>query len=141
MNITKFLTLLLSIIMLLVGLSISNTVNNTSINAKEENEKMVPLGLWLIIPSVIILVMIIGGLGAATVYIPEAQMMIMKFKYYIAAIVALLIMFITFGSIIMSYKNNTDLDDENKNDKYSTLGQWISSIGLLFTVVVFLIKL
>lgn len=135
--IIKYLTLFLTIIMFLIGLDISNTVNDTTKNVKEENDNMFPIGLRLLIPSVILLFMILVGLVVVTVYMPPIKTLLMQFKYLIIFIISLFIMFITVGSFIISYNNDNTIDDENRNDNYAFLGQLLSTIGLVSTIVIF----
>ncbi len=123
--------------MFLIGLDISNTVNDTTKNVKEENDNMFPIGLRLLIPSVILLFMILVGLVVVTVYMPPIKTLLMQFKYLIIFIISLFIMFITVGSFIISYNNDNTIDDENRNDNYAFLGQLLSTIGLVSTIVIF----
>jgi protein-S-isoprenylcysteine O-methyltransferase Ste14 len=133
----KWAVIIVAVIAFVVGLVISNSANNTAKNKglKEENDDIATMGFWLEIPSAVILLLMIVGIAAVAYSKPLLIEKLLKMKYIFGFIAILLVMLFLCGTFIRNYKDNTELDDETRNDKYAILGQWITNLSTVFIVL------
>lgn len=121
------ITFVILLISLYLGVKISNTANNTEKSITDENSEFSSFGWTLIILSSILILLVFAGI----VYLytnPITIMIAMNYKFTIGTVVAILTTLLIVGSIIISIDNNPRLDDETKNDMYSSIGQWFTTI-------------
>lgn len=121
------ITFVILLISLYLGVKISNTANNTEKSITDENSEFSSFGWTLIILSSILILLVFAGI--AYLYTnPITIMIAMNYKFTIGTVVSILTTLLIVGSIIISIDNNPRLDDETKNDMYSTIGQWFTTI-------------
>jgi len=130
------ITLVILLITLYLGVQISNTANNTKQSITEENSDFSSFGWTLIMLSVLFILLGIAGVAFLSTN-PLTMTMAMNYKFTIGAVFAILLLLLVVGSIIISINNDSSLDDETKNDKYSSVGQWLTTItasAIVFTI-------
>jgi hypothetical protein len=130
--------LLFLILTLLIGINISNSANNVKKDIIEENKEVSKYGWFLIILSGVGLVAAVAFLGMFS-KIPGISALIKQFWITIFSVIAILIMMLVIGIIILSIEMNAKFDNESKNDMYSTVGQWMTTITastIVFTLLI-----
>jgi len=129
-NYISVVLLLTAILMTAVGIHMSVCLNDTSKTSEQERLSIRPIGLYMVIICSILLGLKIIALIALTTR-PEILIQLLKFKIIIGLIIILEIICITIGSIILSIDNDTTIDDETKNDKFSILSHTLITPGII----------
>ena len=124
--IIQIVALIISVLVFALGYNIMNIVTDNSKSIEEENKSIYPLGLWLVIPSSIVLIIVIGCLLMFSTKLGKA---LQSLKYIIALTIVLLIVSIFCGALLLSNTNDTTLDAETKNDNFTRIGLWLSMLG------------
>lgn len=140
----KWTAIFIAFIAFVIGAFISSYANDTNKNITEENKTIQELASWLKTISIAILILMALTILAYIFYKKNKGASIVdifnkldSMKYILLVIVLILSLLLVTGIFIESYKDDKNLDEESKNDKYAGYGQWITNISAVFMVLAY----
>lgn len=123
--------LVIGILMASVGILISVRVNDTSNKSEEERKTIRPIGENMTLICGILIAVQIVVLGALKVKKEDIFNSLLQYKEIIGIIFFLELLCIAIGSTILGIDDDNSLDDETKNDKFSTLSNVLITPGFV----------
>lgn len=133
--------LVIGVLMASVGILISVRVNDTSQKSEEERKIIRPIGEKMTLICGILIAVQIVVLGALKVKKEDIFNSLLQYKEIIGIIFFLELLCIGIGSTILGIDDDNSLDDETKNDKFSTLSNVLITPGFVVIFYVLYTKL